>query len=654
MLKNMRRVFSMLFFTVIFFSTTLFAAEYNIENYKVEANVNEDGSVNIVEYLKYHFDESMNGLYRDILYRYTFEGQKDGMDATSSRYQGSDISNIRVYTSDTSFGSMTEANVISESEAYNGLSDVYSLQDNINNGYRTKIKVYSPVSEGNYKYVKYEYTIEDVVANYNDYAELYWNFVGGDWECGIGNLEVTVTYPVFENIKAYSHTYAKLDNLQILSNKVTMKVSNISAGTAVDLRSVFPNSFMKNVSKNIYQNYDFNTLKSIEDKSTKDREKYDLSNKIWFFYAGLNLFIFIALIVKASKYRNKNIKTYGKVEHYTDLPGIYSLGEYNCIKNRMFGYSDPNLIVATILDLSSRKYIKMEALKKAGLFGDKYEYFVSVDTTKRLDDLNEYEKELLNYIFNKKFDNKLDVSDFTENRIELNERFKELGLDYTLGAKYRKACTDKTTANAKKMYNDVPKSIWKTYFYAFLIVAIVAIINIFFISPLVSKEDMIFGVLFAGIFTFVFLAIIVDSTGRSLKDEYTDEYNKLLGLQKYLAEYSLIKQRYPIELVLWDKYLVFASLFGIADKVAKEFKEELLNQGYDENYIYTTYPMIHMGMHASSFASTAGSASGTSSSGGYSGGGGGGGGRRWRWRRCLLISKKKRTEQNKKDNKIQV
>jgi uncharacterized membrane protein len=639
MISNIKKICLILMVSVLCFSTASFAADFKIEDYRIVANVKENGSIDLVEYLKYHFDESMNGVYREILYKYTFSGQKNDMEATSLRYQASGISNIKVSTSDVSFDSMTVASDMSDSVTSNGMSNVYSITDLLENGYRRNIKVFSPVESEEDKYIKYEYTIKDVIVNYNDYAEFYWNFVGADWECYIDNLDITVNFPESSKLKVYGHTYANVDGINTLGNQFNMKVSGISEGTAVDVRGVFPNSTMKYVAKSVKENYDFSKLDAIEVKAAKDKESYNLSNKVWILLIVLNIITFIYVINKSNKCGNKNIKKYKKDEYCSELLDKYSIGEYSSIMNRMFGYSDPNLIVASILDLSNRKYIKLESLKKVKIFKDTYEYFVSVDTSKDFGMLNDYEKELLNYIFNKKSDAKINIEEFVDNRFELNERFKVLGLDYKLGAKYRKSCSDKTLENDKKMYNPVPKKLWKTYFYGMIMLLAVAVINIFAISPLIDKTVMFVTVVIAEIFVFVVLGSLVTTIAKSLKDEYVDEFNKLIGLKKYLTEYSVIKERYPIEMVLWGKYLVFASLFGIADKVSKEFKDELLKQGYDENYIFTTYPMIHMGIYSHSFATSAASMSGSSSSGGYSGGGGGGGGRRWRWWRCLLICK---------------
>lgn len=635
-MKNIKKILLSLFIFTLCFSTTIFAAEYEIKDYKIEANVNEDGSLNVVEYLKYYFEEDMNGLLRDIMYKYNYKNQKNDMSATSSRYQASGVENIRVYTSDSSFENMNESYVRPQDELSNGMNNVHSIAQTSGDLGKVNIKVYTPVNAENYKYVKYEYTLNDVIVKYNDYAELFWNFVGGDWECHINNLEIYITVPASEEIIFFGHTYADIGFMKTKDNKIKLNVESLPSETAVDSRVVFPNTNLGNVTKTINENYNFDELSSIEAQEGKNKENYHLSNKLWVVYAIFSTITFIFLIIKASSYGNKNKKSYKKVEHYTDLPNIYSLGDYNCIKNMYFGYSDTNLLVATILDLSNRKYIKLEAVKKAKILKDTYEYYLSTDRPEKLDDLTTYEKELLNYIFNKRFDDKINVEEFANNKFELNERFKELGLKYSVAGKFRKACADRTNENMKKMYNPVPKIMWKIYLVSLIMSVIFGAFIIFGISPLTDKGIMIFVVSFVTLFIFGMLALIIETAGKSLKDEYIDEYNKLVGLEKYLKEYSLIKDRFPIELVLWEKYLVFASLFGIADKVAKEFKEELLSKGYDEDYIYTMYPIIHIGMNTTSFTSSAASATGSSSSGGYSGGGSGGGGRRWRRRWSLL------------------
>ena len=67
----------------------------------------------------------------------------------------------------------------------------------------------------------------------------------------------------------------------------------------------------------------------------------------------------------------------------------------------------------------------------------------------------------------------------------------------------------------------------------------------------------------------------------------TAENRKLVGFKKFLEETTLIKERTTPEVALWQEYLIFASLLGIADKVAKELKDinpVVFEQAYSMNY----------------------------------------------------------------------
>lgn len=121
--------------------------------------------------------------------------------------------------------------------------------------------------------------------------------------------------------------------------------------------------------------------------------------------------------------------------------------------------------------------------------------------------------------------------------------------------------------------------------------------------------------------------------------ELKQEAIELAGLKRYLNEYTLIKEREAIEVQLFEEYLIFAQIMGIAQKVAKQFKDiypEIIEQSSFTSYDYIMF--IHMSSHrgisaaqsAKSRAESYSSGGGGFSSGGGGGGsfGGGGGGRR--------------------------
>ncbi|MBR4722456.1 MAG: DUF2207 domain-containing protein [Muribaculaceae bacterium] len=45
------------------------------------------------------------------------------------------------------------------------------------------------------------------------------------------------------------------------------------------------------------------------------------------------------------------------------------------------------------------------------------------------------------------------------------------------------------------------------------------------------------------------------------------------GLKKYLKDFTIINERHIVDVALWDEYLVYATLYGIADQVARDFQK---------------------------------------------------------------------------------
>lgn len=51
-----------------------------------------------------------------------------------------------------------------------------------------------------------------------------------------------------------------------------------------------------------------------------------------------------------------------------------------------------------------------------------------------------------------------------------------------------------------------------------------------------------------------------------------DKTNEWKGLKKFMQEFSMLDKREVPEIVIWEKYLVYATAFGIADKVLEQLK----------------------------------------------------------------------------------
>ena len=124
------------------------------------------------------------------------------------------------------------------------------------------------------------------------------------------------------------------------------------------------------------------------------------------------------------------------------------------------------------------------------------------------------------------------------------------------------------------------------------------------------------------------------------------EMKQWKALEKYMKEYSLLKEKNVPDIVLWEKFLVYATTFGISKQVIKQLKmvhPEMFEMDnahmhrcaywymisdprYGDNYfnnfnsglsnVYSSASSAYSIAHSSS-------SSGSGSGGGFSGGGGG-------------------------------
>lgn len=184
-----------------------------------------------------------------------------------------------------------------------------------------------------------------------------------------------------------------------------------------------------------------------------------------------------------------------------------------------------------------------------------------------------------------------------------------------------------------------------------------------------SITYLIFGILFAiipnliiyptrldlafGAFFILGLAFIINSIHlKKISKKYTlltqlgeNEYTKWRGLYEFLNSETLMNERTIVELPLWEKYLVYATAFGISEKVIKALKIRcpeiqdspmLSNSHYRSNNFYSSNRSFRRSVRSASHYSRSYSSGG---SWGYGGGGrGGGGGRR---RSLITLNNKK-------------
>jgi len=235
----------------------------------------------------------------------------------------------------------------------------------------------------------------------------------------------------------------------------------------------------------------------------------------------------------------------------------------------------PKGMTATFIDLLRRKHFSMEEIPNQGMVGKllnlKDFLFSRLESE---DHLTRPEKYLLELIFTREETrflapkisrpvNQITLSEivgirdssyeslyllwkpFTEREIETNKT-KENFLDFSLSDRFSKISIALFILNA---------------LFSFLAF-------VFF-----KQNPVVIGFVFASVPTLVFLAISLFPTILCRKTKMgLEHYKEWLGLQKFFDDFGYLHDKDPEEIVLWEKFLVFGTLFGNAKKINSRFE----------------------------------------------------------------------------------
>lgn len=104
-----------------------------------------------------------------------------------------------------------------------------------------------------------------------------------------------------------------------------------------------------------------------------------------------------------------------------------------------------------------------------------------------------------------------------------------------------------------------------------------------------------------------------------IDDSMKEEAEQFAGLKRFLENFSSIGEKYPIDVFLWEYYLMYAQILGISEQVIKDFKKIYPNEISD-----ITISNVNFVSNISS-ASISNSSSSGGGGGSFGGGGSGGG-----------------------------
>ena len=246
------------------------------------------------------------------------------------------------------------------------------------------------------------------------------------------------------------------------------------------------------------------------------------------------------------------------------------------------------IVSATILNLALKKAISFEEEGKK----DVYIVLNEIDTKELKSDELEIFK-LLNDV--KTYNNKKNKKEDNNNKISMKEIEKYAkNNDITFFNKINRIEEHARTCQERKLnYNSQMKKEeekWKNKSNGYFIGSFMCLCWCVTIAPIIAIIPCIICA--------ILCQKIADKKRRlCLTQKGVNEQEQWKGLKKYMENFSLLNEREVPELVLWEKYLVYATAFGVADKVLKQLKikypeltdEYMLNNGFMYMYMMDRY-----------------------------------------------------------------
>ena len=572
-----------LIFIIFLLGTTSYAGTQKLNKLNYDVTLNSDGSANVTETWDIRVSET-NTLFK------TFE-----------------LDNKK-------YGNITDVSVaeIKEGGEVVGFYDtgVYAYHVQKGGFYALKrsiseFEIAWGVSIDNTQTKTYQikYKVENAVKGYNDCSEFYWQFIG--YANGIPAREVTgeITLPSEvqnrENLKVWAHGPLH-GNIQIIDNKtVSFDVEDLSANTMVEVRIVsVDNIFFQNTNKVLV-----NKLDSIISEETRWADEANAEREaakrivtilviicVVVVLVIVLIFTFVIIRYKRELSKINKIRPEQSIEYFRDFPDENATPAeaaflYYFDKDTAFKNNISKIVSATILNLALKKIISFEQDEKNNVYiviNKDYKEVKNIDESNVYNILANVEEYLYRNSKNKEEKIRISMKDIENYARKHDQTFlsKIEGIEKIVKTVQANKCNYNEEAEkmAKKWRNKANVYYMMSIFCIFMLGMV---IPIFLIIPLII----------CGVF-----CNKIAKKARNLTQKGANEQEEWKALKRYMEEFSLLNEREVPELVLWEKYLVYATAFGIADKVLSQLKikyPEIADESYMISSGYTYMYMMN-------------------------------------------------------------
>ena len=502
-----------------------------------------------------------------------------------------------------------------------------------------------------------EYTVQNAITKYNDYAELYWQLLGDGFGIPANKIIGTIILPpnpkTKEDIKVWGHTEDLNGTIYVTdSNKIEFEVNNYRGSRMLEIRTLFPTEMIID-SARIYEEDILQTVVEEEtrwaEEANQRREAIKNSIVAIVAIAGLIIdIIFIITIINANKSPYKKQKRYvpeQKLEYYRDIPRKNATPGQACnlLQKNMYdtlNYDNLGKIFSAILlNLKLKGYLEFEIDETKS---KKERISIKMVKKENAQELIGEEKDVYTFLDQATLRKEGRILTLKElQKIIKSSPSKIEKLDRAMGKNIYNSLIQENLLDEKQAKDHSSNSGIAVIQIVFLVLFLLfAFIMSMEIQDIRIMSIMIISTLL-GIVS-ITKKIVLTKRINPYTQNGVNEIEAWKGLKKYMEHFSLLNEREVLEIEIWERFLVYATAFGIADKVIEQLKiaypnfEEITGTNYSMMYLMMNTDFNNSFSSAISSSVSSAYSSGSGAGGGFSGGGGGGGGRWW-WRWTLTL-----------------
>ena len=577
----MKRVIIGLF--LFFIPNFVYAANYTITDQLIQAEIQENGNLKISELIV--MDGTFNGYEKTLSYANSLLEDNYSSYDNNSLYNASDL---RLVSIQAKYVDQVDFDTFQDSDF-----DLFTLDYAASNGDKGKYTSYT--NENGYTYRMYyaanhervafliTYIVEQAIVLHEDVAELYWNFITPNDYDDINHIQVKVLLPESDysdlfRFWAHGDLSGDVEKLEY-SNGILATISHMDASSVLDIRMTFDRNLIKDIS-NVKTTNDSALSEIIEVEEKRAEVANDLRNQLktkwniavvasWILFGaiiGLGIYIYL-------KY-GKSPKSSYYSKYNREFIDDYNVEVIDYLMKRQI---TPNALSASIMNLIYKKNISAKEIVSDKKKQKDYEF-----TLENTEHLVGSEELLVGFLFD------------TVGKGNVNEKKQKVFTtkdlkDYASGTKTCSKFIKSYTAWKNSVMEEGKKEEFfetsnKPKYIGLVVLILGILLCVFVISNGIDYVLSYIVIILSIVFFFCSIAIYKKTQKGS------EHYARWMAFKNFLDDFGSFELKELPEIILWERYLVYATIFGLADKVEKSMNVYISEMNIDATSDY--YPMF--------------------------------------------------------------